>query len=210
MTDVNFSIEDAQSLNTEKKLKIVKIAGQLDESNVDQEIQVVYKLMEENPNNMDLIFDLENLEYMNSKSIGYMTDLYGKIREHNGKITIAKAKPNIKDILQVVGLTQLIPIFDTIEEAKTALIQFEVPVQPVAPIAPSVPMTPVAPSVPMTPVAPSVPMTPMAPSVPITPVQPTAPVDQSIPIAPVTPIESENLESTETQKNDNGTQYTFG
>lgn len=121
MTEVNIVIEDSQSSMADKKLKIIHINGQLDESNVDEKIQEIYKTLEANPQNLNLIFDLENLEYMNSKSIGYLTDIYGKITETGGKVAIAKAKPNIADILQVVGLTQLISTFDTIDAAKASL-----------------------------------------------------------------------------------------
>jgi stage II sporulation protein AA (anti-sigma F factor antagonist) len=121
MTEVKVLIEDLVSPTPDKKLKIVHITGQLDESNVDEKIQEVYKVLEANPQNLDLIFDLENLEYMNSKSIGYLTDIYGKVTETNGKVVIAKARPNIADILQVVGLTQLVSLYDSIDSAKTAL-----------------------------------------------------------------------------------------
>ena len=121
MTEVTISIEDGQSPSPDKKLKIVHISGQLDESNVDEKIKEIYKILEEVPSNLNLIFDLENLEYMNSKSIGYLTDLYGKVNETGGAIAIAKAKANIIDILQVVGLTQLIQNYETIELATASI-----------------------------------------------------------------------------------------
>lgn len=120
MTDANILIEDIQDVPG-KTVKIAHISGQLDESNVDEKIQELYKTVEANPKGLNLIFDLENLEYMNSKSIGYLTDLYGKITEGGGQVLIANAKSNILDILQVVGLTQLIKNVNTIKEAKEAL-----------------------------------------------------------------------------------------
>ncbi len=68
-----------------------------------------------------MILDFAELEYMNSKSIGYLTDWYGKVFENGGKIVITQMKPNILDILQVVGLTQLIKTYSTLEEAKFAI-----------------------------------------------------------------------------------------
>ena len=59
---------------------------------------------------------------MNSKSIGYLTDWYGRVTGKNGKIVIAKARENIMDILQVVGLTQLINCYPTLDEAKMAVM----------------------------------------------------------------------------------------
>ena len=116
MTEANIQIED-QMAASGQNIKIVKISGQLDESNVDEKIKEVYAVVEANPKGLNLVFDLGGLEYMNSKSIGYLTDLYGKITESGGKVAIAKAPANIIDILQVVGLTQLIQTFDTAEMA---------------------------------------------------------------------------------------------
>jgi anti-anti-sigma factor len=120
-TPATISIEDVETEDKNMTVKLIKFSGQLDESNVDEKAQIIYDLIEQNPNNLNLILDLEDLEYMNSKSIGYLTDWYGKVYENGGKIVIAKAKPNILDILQVVGLTQLIKTYPTIEEAKFAI-----------------------------------------------------------------------------------------
>lgn len=136
MTEANIEIEDAP-ING-KIVKIVHLVGQLDESNVDEKIQQIYKLIEVSPKGLNLIFDLENLEYMNSKSIGYLTDLYGKITESGGQVVIAKPKPNITDILQVVGLAQLIKIFVSLDEAKNFL---SAPVAAPAPIETPAPTT---------------------------------------------------------------------
>lgn len=121
-TPVTLTIEDVQGM-TDMTLKLIKIAGQLDESNVDEEAKKIYETIEQNPTKLSLILDLEGLDYMNSKSIGYLTDWYGKIFENGGKVIIARAKPNILDILEVVGLTQLIKHYPTVEEAKAAISQ---------------------------------------------------------------------------------------
>lgn len=123
MTEANITIEDIPVSGGDVNAKLVKFQGQLDESNVDEKAKTIYSLIEQYPQNLYLLFDFEELEYMNSKSIGYLTDWYGKISEGNGKIVIAKTKSNILDILQVVGLTQLINCYATLDEAKFALLQ---------------------------------------------------------------------------------------
>lgn len=123
MTQANITIEDIQVSNDEIVAKLVKFQGQLDESNVDEKAKIIYELIEQTPQNLYLLFDFEELEYMNSKSIGYLTDWYTKITEGGGKIVIAKTRSNILDILQVVGLTQLINCYATMDEAKFALLQ---------------------------------------------------------------------------------------
>ncbi|HMR01314.1 MAG TPA: STAS domain-containing protein [Candidatus Gracilibacteria bacterium] len=143
MTQANITIEDIPVSAPGIVAKLVKFQGQLDESNVDEKAKIIYDLLEQVPQNLYLLFDFEELEYMNSKSIGYLTDWYGKVTEGNGKIAIAKTRSNILDILQVVGLTQLINCYATLDEAKLALFQqpaveAEAPTQPApAPEAPA-------------------------------------------------------------------------
>jgi stage II sporulation protein AA (anti-sigma F factor antagonist) len=121
MTYANITTEDLASDQAGRVLKIVKIAGQLDESNVDDQSKVIYQLIEATPQNLFLIFDFTELEYLNSKAIGYLTDWYGKVSAEGGQIAIAGAQDNIVDILNVVGLTQLITCHVTLDEAKTAM-----------------------------------------------------------------------------------------
>jgi anti-anti-sigma factor len=123
MTQANITITDIPATTPGIAAKLVKFQGQLDESNVDEKAKIIYALLEQNPQNLYLLFDFEELEYMNSKSIGYLTDWYGKVSEGKGKIVIAKSRNNILDILQVVGLTQLINCYPTLDEAKFALLQ---------------------------------------------------------------------------------------
>lgn len=122
MTYVNIAIDDVASGDKNKKIKLVTFSGQLDESNVDENAKKIYKLIESNQENLFMILDFSSLEYMNSKSIGYLTDWYGRVTGKNGKIVIARAKENILDILQVVGLTQLINCYPSLEEAKLAIM----------------------------------------------------------------------------------------
>lgn len=123
MTEITITIEDIPATTAGQVAKIVKFVGQLDESNVDEKAKTIYAVLEQHPQNLYLLMDFEGLEYMNSKSIGYLTDWYGKITEGKGRMAIAKAKSNILDILQVVGLTQLINCYNTIDEAKFALLK---------------------------------------------------------------------------------------
>lgn len=121
MSEVNITVEDIMSETPEKEVKLISVVGQLDESNVDEKAQEVYAVLDGIQTKPILIFDFDGLEYMNSKSIGYLSDWYAKAQSKGGDLVIIKAKPNILDILQVVGLTQLINCYKTLEEAKAAL-----------------------------------------------------------------------------------------
>ncbi len=123
MTTVQITIEDLSGAPQGKVVKLIRIVGQLDESNVDEQAKSIYQVIESGIQGLNLIFDFTGLEYMNSKSIGYLTDWYSKVSSTGGKVAIASARDNILDILQVVGLTQLIPAYATLDEAKLAVLQ---------------------------------------------------------------------------------------
>ena len=164
MTEATITIEDYQIPNTESIIKIANISGQLDESNVDDKIQKLYEIIEQIPNGLKLLLNLENLDYMNSKTIGYLTDVYGKTTKGSGLVVIANAKDNIIDILKVVGLTQLVKTFKTLDEAKNYLAETssaESLAEPEAPEEPA-PAEPEAAAEPEAPEAPEVPEEPAA------------------------------------------------
>ena len=56
MTYANIAIEDLATDQADRIVKIVKISGQLDESNVDDQSKTIYQLIEANPKNLYLIF----------------------------------------------------------------------------------------------------------------------------------------------------------
>lgn len=102
-------------------LKIIKLVGQLDESNVDETARQIYDLIETFPQQSVLLFDMQELSYLNSKTIGYLTDWHLKMSEKQGKLALVGLRPNILDILNVVGLTQIVSNYDTLDAAKEAM-----------------------------------------------------------------------------------------
>jgi stage II sporulation protein AA (anti-sigma F factor antagonist) len=139
-----------------KAAKLISFMGQLDETNVDHEAKQIYQVISEMAE-PHLLLDFTNLEYMNSKSIGYVTDWFTQVSGKSGSVSIVGPKPNILDILKVVGITQIIKVYNSLEEAKAAF-GGGTPVPPTAP-APTAPAAPAptAPAAPQPPVAPSVP-----------------------------------------------------
>lgn len=103
-----------------KNVKLIAFLGQLDETNVDHEAKKVYQVITEMPVPV-LFLDFSGLEYMNSKSIGYVTDWFTQATAKGGSISIIGPKPNILDILKVVGITQIINVYNSMEEAKAAV-----------------------------------------------------------------------------------------
>lgn len=118
MADITYTISDLISIQSDKKIKLVTLEGQLDESNVDNFAPKIYEIIEQLPASSCLILDLEKLSYLNSKSIGYISDFYTQLLNKDSKLILAKPASNIRDIFNVVGLDQVIQLTQTLEEAK--------------------------------------------------------------------------------------------
>ncbi len=112
------NILDMESPDSNTLTKVIKPIGNLDESNVDKLSKQIYTIIEKHPDNLNLIFDLTELRYMNSKTVGYLTDWYQRINDGGGKIIISGASNNILEILRNIGLHEFIETYTTFEEAK--------------------------------------------------------------------------------------------
>lgn len=120
MSDITLSFQDLALDAGKGPAKLVTFVGQLDETNIEEQAKKLYAVLEsEKPKH--LVFDFTGLTYLNSKSIGYITDWQSKITGNGGKLVIYGAADTIFDILDVVGLTKIIELVKTQEEAKNLL-----------------------------------------------------------------------------------------
>ncbi len=121
MTKFTFDISD--STFGDSPAKHIVMRGELDESNVDHHAETMYEAIRLVKHGTYFIFEGSGLGYINSKAIGYLTDWYNKLNEKGGKIILIKLKPTIFDILDVVGITQIIPVYKNLDEAERELLK---------------------------------------------------------------------------------------
>lgn len=69
-----------------------------------------------------LIADLSKLEYINSTGISCLVECFAKAKQKGGYLKFIALNDKIKEILNLVGLTKVIPMFNTLEEALIAPI----------------------------------------------------------------------------------------
>lgn len=96
--------------------KSIRVSGEMDEANLTELETILSPLLHEDSSH-SFILDLEDLQFINSKVVGYLASAYSTARRMNHKLLIARPTEAIIDILTLVGLDSLIPMFPTIEEA---------------------------------------------------------------------------------------------
>lgn len=65
----------------------------------------------------NIIFDLKNLDFMDSAGIGVIIGRYKKIAPFGGKVALVITKPQIKRIIEISGLLKIITIYDSLDNA---------------------------------------------------------------------------------------------
>lgn len=118
MSELTLTVEDLTPPVPGKTVKIVKFAGQLDSSNVEEKKLFFDEIIKQNPANLCLLFDFEKLTYMNSRAIGCLAECLEAIQAGGGRMVIARPPENVHDILRVVGIEKVIPIYPTLDSAK--------------------------------------------------------------------------------------------
>lgn len=111
MATLNISTIDGRD-----NIRIASVVGQLDETNLP-DFSHGLEVFISDPSVSFLLLDFVNLEFLNSKVIGYLADFHSRFVETGKRVFIYGAPDNVMDILELVGMTSLVPCFATKEEA---------------------------------------------------------------------------------------------
>ena len=100
----------------ENGITIFEFSGELDETNADKTFTSLYNDIGDFTDKK-IIFNLHGLKYLNSKSIGYIADVFSNVEDNDGQMYISNCDEGVKDVLELVGITTIIPTLDTVEDA---------------------------------------------------------------------------------------------
>ncbi|MEU9018620.1 STAS domain-containing protein [Actinomadura sp. NPDC048394] len=94
---------------------VIRLAGELDYSTVHlAETTVNRAFAGPTPH---LIFDLSGLTLMDSSGVALLLQTYKTLRERHGTIALAGPSPSIQRTASITGVTKLMPVFATVDEA---------------------------------------------------------------------------------------------
>ena len=99
--------------------KLVKFIGDLDATNVETVLEKVLNLL--NDGFVYIVADFTQLRYVNSTGLGILLHFSKMAKEKNGAFKIAKINENVYEIIEIIGATSLLEIFDEVEEAVKSL-----------------------------------------------------------------------------------------
>lgn len=108
------------NLPSNSTIKLIELKGVLDLLASKEVTKQLIPLIEEG--SCFLIADLSKLEYINSTGISCLVECFTKVKQKGGYFKFVSLSEKIKEILGLVGLIKVIPMFDTLEEALIAPI----------------------------------------------------------------------------------------
>lgn len=101
-------------------ITIFDFVWELDETNADKTFTSVYEQIGDFTGRK-ILFNLAGLKYLNSKSIGYIADVFSNLEESDGLMHISNCDEGVKDVLELVGITTIIPTVEKEAEALEAM-----------------------------------------------------------------------------------------
>lgn len=104
----------------ENWILIFEFTWELDETNADKTFNSLYNEIWDF-SDKKIILNLKGLKYLNSKSIGYIADIFSNVEDNEWKMYISNCDEWVKDVLELVGITTIIPTVDSEKEAIEAI-----------------------------------------------------------------------------------------
>ncbi len=102
--------------STNTGVKIFAFKGELDETNVDTTFPNIITEIGDFGRSRTL-FDMKGLTYLNSKSIGYIADIAQRTEDGGGKFALSALSSEVHDTLDLVGITSIVAVYETVDTA---------------------------------------------------------------------------------------------
>lgn len=105
---------------TLSNVDVFEFIWELDETNADKTFTAIYNAIGDFTKK-NVIFNMSGLKYLNSKSIGYIADIFSNIEDWNGQMILTNLTDEVRDTLELVWITTIITTKDTENEALLSL-----------------------------------------------------------------------------------------
>lgn len=97
-------------------IMVIKVYGEFDLAEADDcRHQIDERVRAEGVK--ELLFDLEKVTFIDSSGLGVILGRYRKAKEREGSVAISNANPRILKILELSGITRLIPVYANTTQA---------------------------------------------------------------------------------------------
>ena len=115
-SQIELSFEDIRG---KQGAKLIRFIGDLDATTIDFVLKEIPGLFNEGINN--IVADFQQLRYVNSTGLGILLYFSKTAKKNGGCFKIANINENVYEIIEIIGATTLLEIYDDLDEAIAAL-----------------------------------------------------------------------------------------
>ncbi len=107
------------TITHEADVSVFALSKRLDAVSAPKLEEIIGQWLEQTGKN--LIFNLEDLEYISSAGLRVLLNATKKIKARDGKLYIAGLRENVKEVFTISGFLSIIPAFNTLGDAQQAI-----------------------------------------------------------------------------------------
>ena len=94
---------------------VLSLIGEVDVANAGQVKEAALKLVSDGAKR--LVVNLNGTEYMDSSGLGILVGLLKRLKESGGQMALAAARPRVKRLFEITGLTQVFALCEDVAAA---------------------------------------------------------------------------------------------
>ena len=108
-----------QSSELDGGIRLIKLIGALDMTGTYSiEVEFVRQC---DGDNIRVIVDLSKVNYLSSIGIPMLINTAKSVASRGGKLVLLNPQQNVSEVLDIVGIQQIIPIYTDMESAKASM-----------------------------------------------------------------------------------------
>lgn len=108
-----------QSSELDGDIRLIKLVGALDMTGT-YSIEVAF-VRQCDGDNVHVIVDLSKVNYLSSIGIPMLINTAKAVAGRGGKLVLLSPQQNVSDVLDIVGIQQIIPVYTDLATAKASL-----------------------------------------------------------------------------------------
>lgn len=115
-SQIDLTFEDIRG---KQNAKLIRFIGDMDATNIETVHETVCNLI--NEGSISIVADFKDLRYVNSTGLGILLHFSKTAKENGGCFKIANINENVYEIIEIIGATTLLEIYDDLEDAISTL-----------------------------------------------------------------------------------------
>ncbi|MCZ7647955.1 MAG: STAS domain-containing protein [Planctomycetota bacterium] len=100
------------------QVTVIRVSGYLDAHTFEQLEETISELFGQS--HYKLVVDLSKVEYISSAGAGVFIGALSEAQEHSGNIVLMNPTSNVREVFDLLGLTQIFQVVDNQKEALAA------------------------------------------------------------------------------------------